>query len=657
MRGHSARGLQSVCTRIGSHAEPESLDIREMKQQGTASRLDNSFPPVCILIPAYGAADKLRCCLEALLANVPGRADIHVIDDATPGDDLQTTLADLTRRSDQLHFHRNPTNLGFIGTCNWGMATLRTVGSDLLLLNSDTEVTNGFLEEMQTVLYLNDRHAVAVPRSNSATIFTYPATSVDLTVDESHHLWRRTVCHLPRYQVMPTAVGFCMLIKSAIVDRFGLFDEIYSPGYNEENDFICRINRCGYSVVAANHAYVFHYEGSSFSDRKVELESRNSQVLLSRYPEYSRKVDTFNHFQIDPLERFAHRLLSTRRRILVDLWHLPAVRCGTSEFALNLLRECSPMLEEYCDIYIGIGDALEHYADELRGYRIYNEAADGQLFDLAFKPSQIWTWGEFDRLNRLAPRLCYVLLDMIAVRCDYLTSIGRQVLFRKVAELSDRVFTISFCSRDDFNSYYGGDGVDMTVIHLGTDMGQSPAEFRHGSYVLIIGNNYPHKGVESALEHLNGFPTVVLGGEPPFASGQNVRWIKSGGISGQMVHELFIDARIVVYPSHYEGFGLPVVDSLALNKPVIVLNNAIGQEIRQLTSDPNLHLIESYRRLPDLIASLFPRNVRLHDQRVRRWRDVAVDYCAALKEMLSTDIDIDRLRRRWDILRLLHTFN
>ena len=93
-----------------------------------------------------------------------------------------------------------------------------------------------------------------------------------------------------------------MLISSIVLERFGLFDEIYSPGYNEENDFVCRINRYGYSAVAANRAFVFHFETSSFGTRRRNLEARNSQILLNRYPEYSRKIADYLRFQIDPVE-------------------------------------------------------------------------------------------------------------------------------------------------------------------------------------------------------------------------------------------------------------------------------------------------------------------------------------------------------------------
>ena len=74
----------------------------------------------------------------------------------------------------------------------------------------------------------------------------------------------------------------------------------------------------------------------------------------------------------------------------------------------------------------------------------------GAVFDLVFKPCQIFSWIEFVRMDRLAPRLAFCLQDIIGVRCDYFNSPRRQIVLQRTAELSDRVFTISEFSRTDF---------------------------------------------------------------------------------------------------------------------------------------------------------------------------------------------------------------
>jgi GT2 family glycosyltransferase len=605
----------------------------------------NTGARASILIPAYGSAPLLRNCLLSLARFAPRECSIVVLDDATPDESIREVCTEIVDSLPRLRYERSEVNRGFVRICNWGCEHFREPESDLLLLNSDTEVTSGFLEEMQAVLHLHEKHGVVSPRSNNATIFSIPYAP-----------WNGLRHMLPRYQIMPTAVGFCMLIRAEILDRFSLFDECYSPGYNEENDFICRINRYGYSALAANWAYVFHHESSSFGSRRAKLEEAHRQILLFRYPEYERKVADYERFHRGPVERFAALLTPHRPRILYDLFHLPPAYTGTSDFGLNLLRELARILEGEFELSVGVHPAVRFFSHELTGYRIYNDLPDSsEVFDLVFKPCQIFSWIEFVRMDRLSPRLAFCLQDIIGVRCDYFNSPRRQIVLQRTAELSDRIFTISEFSRTDFCAYYRTD-IPMQVIHHGTNFGMTDGEFRDGGeYVLLMGNEYVHKGLRDAIDRLGtDLPLVVLGGngEPLPA---NVRRFASGKLTRQRLRELYAGARVVVYPSHYEGFGLPVIDTLALGKAVVVLDSAVNRELASVLGDGNLHRIRSMKDLRSVVERLFRTESQGHanGSEPRRWRDVAQDYALAFREIVSRDFDLPRMRARWELLRTL----
>ena len=612
-------------------------------------------PAISVLIPTYGAAEMLERCLESLALYTSPNSTVYVLDDATPGDSIRQTCELARKQLPGLRYWRSPVNRGFVGICNWGCEQLGEPATDVLLLNSDTEVTAGFLEEMQAVLYLHEKHAVVTPRSNNATIFSVPFLGGRLPANESFEVWKRLRDLLPRYQVMPTAVGFCMLIKREVLQRFDLFDDVYSPGYNEENDFVCRINRCGYSAVAANRAYVFHHESSSFGPRRAKLEARNGGILIERYPEYRRKVADYIAFQMEPLETFAGLYHPHRPRVLYDLFHLPAKHSGTSDFALNLLREIAPLLADDYELHVGIQESQTFFANELAGYRIYRDRPTAQMqFDLVYKPCQVFTWAEFRRMNRLAPRVSYTLQDIIGVRCGYLNAPDREILFRKTAELSDHVFTISEFSRSDFAAFYRSE-VPMPVIYHGTNFGATPGEFRSGEYVLVMGNAFAHKGVTDAVRHLGGtWPVVVLGGEAGVPS-DNVRWLASGNLTRQYVRELLVNARVLVYPSHYEGFGLPVIDALALGKPVVVRDTAVSREVAEAVQSENLYRVGSLKYLHSTVQRLFDQRANPPRTPPRRWHTAAEEYVAAFREILTSDVDLSKLRARWDLLRTLES--
>jgi len=74
----------------------------------------------------------------------------------------------------------------------------------------------------------------------------------------------------------------CMLIKSEIIKKIGLFDEIYSPAYYEDADFCYRVKRLGYRVACYLNTEIIHYEGYSSKKRKNEinvLRNRNKYIF------------------------------------------------------------------------------------------------------------------------------------------------------------------------------------------------------------------------------------------------------------------------------------------------------------------------------------------------------------------------------------------
>jgi glycosyltransferase involved in cell wall biosynthesis len=120
------------------------------------------------------------------------------------------------------------------------------------------------------------------------------------------------------------------------------------------------------------------------------------------------------------------------------------------------------------------------------------------------------------------------------------------------------------------------------------------------------------------------------------------------------VRELFSNARVLVYPSHYEGFGLPIIDALALGKPVVVLDSAVNRELASTLADSNLHRISSMQTLPATVARLFEAEAGGPPGKApRRWSDVAADYAQAFQELLSRDFDLAKIRARWELLRTL----
>lgn len=255
--------------------------------------------PTTIMVPVYGDLPSLKDCLDSLIEHVDtGKHKVMLVNDCGPdADEIESYLKKTIEDIKGFSYFRNPENLGFVGACNRAVMKLDDTGNDILLLNSDTIVTEGFLEEMSAVLYAKQKNAVVSPRTNNATIATVPLSAArhkDVKAQKSYEIFQRIKPFMPRYSEVPVGHGFCMLIKRSVIDEYGLFDAAFGRGYGEEVDFCMRIKQEGYKCILSNRAYVFHLEAKSFTHAtKAELLSQNSQIIKQRYPNYSETIQNY----------------------------------------------------------------------------------------------------------------------------------------------------------------------------------------------------------------------------------------------------------------------------------------------------------------------------------------------------------------------------
>jgi len=229
--------------------------------------------------------------------------------------DLEEIKLDASKYHGLIELHELPTNLGFVGACNFGM-TLHPE-RDVLLLNSDTEVHNDWLDRLRATACRGDRTATVTPLSNNATICSYPRfvenniVPLELADAELDALAARVNAGVE--VDIPTGVGFCMYIRRACLDELGLFDvEAFGRGYGEENDLCCRARARGWRNVLAADVFVRHYGGVSFGSMKPERELKAVATVERRHPGYLRLVQRF--IADDPVRPYRERLDCARLR-------------------------------------------------------------------------------------------------------------------------------------------------------------------------------------------------------------------------------------------------------------------------------------------------------------------------------------------------------
>jgi glycosyltransferase involved in cell wall biosynthesis len=169
------------------------------------------------------------------------------------------------------------------------------------------------------------------------------------------------------------------------------------------------------------------------------------------------------------------------------------------------------------------------------------------------------------------------------------------IFFKRLAIINaDGIICVSKCTFDDLLFYYGKHlkNKQITVIHNGISNNFKNLGFKSSissKNVIFVGGRQKYKNFEDlvkAISYSEEFNLVILGGGD--LSEYHLNFMKNiipnrfaiyKDISEQKLNYFYNNSFCLVYPSSYEGFGLPILESMAAGCPVITCSNSSIVEI------------------------------------------------------------------------------
>lgn len=245
--------------------------------------------PCNIVLPIHNNLALVIECIESLLQwTSPAIYHLYIIDDHS--DSVTSNYLVLQAKNyPHITLHRNTENIGFVQSCNHGIALGNA--SYIVLLNSDVVVTPDWLERLIKCAESDSRIGSVNPLTNHASQINLPIApganfyGMDEIVREKFTS--------DNYPDVVTGVGFCILLRRSALEQVGVFDEVYGKGYCEESDLCMRLTTSGYRTVVAQNVYVYHKGRSSFRDRG-ERYHNNRKIFDARWAaEYKRQFRSF----------------------------------------------------------------------------------------------------------------------------------------------------------------------------------------------------------------------------------------------------------------------------------------------------------------------------------------------------------------------------
>ena len=216
---------------------------------------------LAILIINHRTAVATRTCLGALLPQTPAGAHIYLLDNGSGAAETAELVSCARSHADKVTFDGSSVNLGFAAGMNrlLAQALADPAIDQVLLLNSDTRPTPGFIAAMQAWLDPATRTEMVAakllnPQSNEVD-------SLGIT------LYRSTLASNRKREdeILLGPTGGCALFTRRLLEDLHAshgewFDEIFFC-YAEDTDLVLRARWLGYRPAFATDAVVYH-EGS-----------------------------------------------------------------------------------------------------------------------------------------------------------------------------------------------------------------------------------------------------------------------------------------------------------------------------------------------------------------------------------------------------------
>jgi glycosyltransferase involved in cell wall biosynthesis len=151
-------------------------------------------------------------------------------------------------------------------------------------------------------------------------------------------------------------------------------------------------------------------------------------------------------------------------------------------------------------------------------------------------------------------------------------------------ERARRIAAVSRAVGEEAVRWFGVPRRLMEIVPNGVDDFFQPGG-ENGDYILFVGTLEPRKGIQDLVAVWTSLPEprppLVLCGDP----GWRVRLPEgvkvTGWVDRQGLRSLYQRARIFVYPSRYEGFGIPPLEAMACGAPVIASRTGAIPEYAQ----------------------------------------------------------------------------
>jgi glycosyltransferase involved in cell wall biosynthesis len=367
------------------------------------------------------------------------------------------------------------------------------------------------------------------------------------------------------------------------------------------SEWVSRAQNLGFLAKRANRVFVGCLNELNDQESVVRRDTggtadlRSSQSPEPQAVRFAATIDRTN------VAHAVELLAAGSLDVAYDLRHLPKQKIGTRTYAVSLLRA----MEQMAGVRLTLLVREPSQADGFR-HRIVTEHEWNDDVAVIHRPAQIFDVCDLRLLFESSAHLVITYQDLIAYRIPHVfPSDDEHQKYRATSCLSlpgmQGIITYSENAANEIVEEFGIPRDEVTVTPLGVDVDHFARRDRCDSiqlklkglpsrFYFSVATDYPHKNLPGLLEaywmfrrrwHEGQPPELILAGYATSARSGLYQSISSGGsdngvrflgpVSADQLRLLYQNAEAMIFPSLYEGFGLPPLEAMAAGTPVIAM--------------------------------------------------------------------------------------
>ncbi len=596
-------------------------------------------PQVSIIIPVYNQFVYTYNCLKSILMHSEGVTyEIIIADDCS--NDHTMEMDKVVSGIKILH---NDKNLKFLLNCN--NAAKYASGKYILFLNNDTQVQPDWLSSL--VDYMEEHDDVGMIGSR----LVYPDGFLQ---EAGGILWKDGSAwnygcmknpDSPEFNYVKEAdyvSGASIMIRSALWDEIGGFDEAFAPAYYEDTDLAFEVRKHGYRVCMQPKSVVVHFEGkSNGTDVSTGLKSYqvvNQKTFYNKWKETLEK----EHFENGDDVYLAKDRGQTKKQILVVDHYVP-------NFDKDAGGRCTYM---YLKVFVKMGMKVTFIGDNFARPEPYTSILNQLGVEVLYGNYYFLHWEEwlkdnlkyFDYIYLQRPHISIKYMDIvkeyargkifyfahdlghIRLYRDYLLNGNPEVLAEskeckkmemELFDKADVCHVVGSYEQEVMQKVFPGKPIRNIPLYIYERVPESiQKDFSKRKDIIFVGGFNHKPNVDGVLWFANNvYPKIVekhpdiiwhiVGSKVPseIKALGNRNIVIEGFVSDEKLEQLYRECRLAVVPLRF-GAGVKgkVVEAAYYQIPMITtsiggegLDDTVGAFIME--DDPD--------RMAELVASLY----------------------------------------------------